>query len=261
MFRFLGIITAAIFVMLAVGRPASAQPAGAIAFAPLGAGLEVDGVQFSVADVVWDGVSYNGDTSCNASSVCLYMAPGGGLDPSIVIEAANGSTLTSIKSYGCSTSSPDWNSGYGLCVNGAYDLSANVTATVVTGKPLVAASVSLTGSAPAGDGDLVSVGEPLTGAPGCLQIDADLSSGTGSCAFTTASTSVTGYKDIGIGPAFYLGNYTLATVTESFTSTTGTCIGRFPARRGHRSRRGTQKIPPVLTLGSFYWRSSVDERT
>jgi len=222
MIRVLGLIVAAACLAFGLGQPAVAQPAGAIAFAPLSAGLTVDGVHFSVSDssVGWDGNSYTGATACNVGGVCLYMAPGSGPEPSIVIEAAIGSTLVPIDSYTCTTSSPDYISGYGLCVNSSYDLSANVTAKVLSGTPLTGASVTLAASAPAGQAAMVYITEGLSGAPGCTTgLYADGDAPTASCTFSSPSTSVTGDKDAGLGPGFMPSAtpYAMMTITEGFT--------------------------------------------
>lgn len=225
--RILGLIALAAGLMLGCAQAWADQlPATAIAFAADNY-LTVDGVQFAVSDVDWDGVPGTVGTNCTggvcsgASScidgTCLYMAPGSGPDPSIVIEAADASgTLVPIESYTCASS---------FCSDGSNDLSATVTATVVSGKgSLGGATAVVTGSEPGGSPvNWVGGNETLYGPapdydtpPACSEVDAYIST-PGVCTFGEAFNSITATKDFRVGSGFLTGTYTLTSITEGFT--------------------------------------------
>lgn len=217
MIKTLGFFAATICLVFGLGRPASAAtlPAGAIAFAPLSAGLTVDGVQFTVSDVTWNGVASNGSTTCQGG-VCLWMVPDGP-GPNVIIEAAAGigDTLVPIESATCGTD---------FCSGSSYDLTADLTATVVGGaKTLTGASDAVTGAAQSSPMDLTIFdgGDEVlfSGSTGCAGgLMVNVASPSASCTFA-ASSAVTMDKDFGMsywGDGAPGGITTLATITESF---------------------------------------------
>jgi len=142
MTRILGLVAAGVCLTLGFGRPAAAQPlpVGAIAFAPSGtATVTTDGIVVSATLTgCTDGETGSGRTHTPVACPALYMVAGSGISPSVIIEAAIGSTLTPI--LGCSSSSI-------ACSVDDFDVSLDVTATPMSSKTaLMAASVKLTGT-------------------------------------------------------------------------------------------------------------------
>jgi hypothetical protein len=140
MTRILGLVVAGVCLTLGFGQPAAADslPVGAIALAP-SASLTTDGLIVSATVTgCTDGETGSGRSATPVACPTLYMVAGSGISPSVIIEAAIGSTLTPI--LGCSSSSI-------ACTVGDFDASLDVTATPVSSKTaLMGAAVTLTGT-------------------------------------------------------------------------------------------------------------------
>jgi hypothetical protein len=135
MTRILGLFIAGVCLTLGLGQPATAQPAGAIAFSPSGTATlptPIDGLNVSATETCSDGGSARVPVACPQ----LYLVPGTGISPSFIIEAATGSSILS-----CSSGSIACNSG------GDFDISVDVTVTPVNDQTvLTGASVTVNGT-------------------------------------------------------------------------------------------------------------------
>lgn len=140
MTRNLGLVVAGVCLTLGLSQPAAAQslPVGAIALSP-SATLTTDGLMVTATVTgCSDGETGSGRNATPVACPTLYMVAGSGINPSVIIEAAIGSTLTPI--LGCSSSSI-------ACTVGDFDVSLDVTATPVSSKTaLMGAAVTLTGT-------------------------------------------------------------------------------------------------------------------
>jgi hypothetical protein len=209
MSKILGLFVVAFCLALGVGQQASAQPAGAIAFAP-DATLTVGVVTFELTR--WtcnEGGTRSNPTPCANT---LYLAPGPGPNPSVVIEAAIGNTssLSSIEYFACT--------GGGTCSNGYYDLSVDLTVSTPAGKAeLDGASASVTGSASPSSYDPDVGGTEVVGG-GCAGGLAANLTGGGSCTFSLTHT-LNLSKDFGLTLTAVPSGVTmeLDTITEGFT--------------------------------------------